>query len=96
MRTFGTILPYARMVICPCDEDGNPAITDEEAPDARHECKALCLAWFGFAIMLPLGDLGPRTVYPDAPKAVYMGEAVEKVFPFTVQCVFYFVKYLEG
>ncbi|KQT52203.1 MULTISPECIES: hypothetical protein [unclassified Aureimonas] len=73
MRLSGNLLPFIGRVISPCDANGIPAMTDEEAGEAHFETTALCLAWFGRVIMIGIGAVGPRAVDPDNPRAYLAG-----------------------
>ena len=74
MRIFGTILPYAGLVIGPCDPAGNPAMDDEEADAAQHETKAVLLAWFDRCVMFPIGEVCPRAIDPRNPRQWLAGD----------------------
>jgi hypothetical protein len=72
-RIFGTVLPYVRRVIFPCDAFGVPAMDDEEVAASHFETRAVVAAWFGFCWMFPYGDVGPRAVDPANPRQYLAG-----------------------
>lgn len=70
---FGGILPFIGRVIGPCDSAGVPAMDIDAESAAQFETKALCVAWLGMAFMFPFGEVMPRSIDPDNPRAYLKG-----------------------
>jgi hypothetical protein len=74
VELLGTVIPYAGIVISPCDALGVPAMTAGGEQGARFEITCVCIAWFGYCGLFPIGEARARAIDKSNPRHYAKGE----------------------